>query len=276
MMQAQKAVSVMTMGSMSGTTASSAPAGNRTQANSGLGDIIVKAAYVLVPEGNVMPRVCPYLQVKFPTGDEGSALGTGSFAEGAFLELSKQRSNWYSFAEAGYTIQQHSSSLDLKNYLSYDANFGHALDEKFLPMVIVKGLTAPVKGSTALLELRLEVKCVITTQSGIEGYVAKGSLPTVRITVAAWRHTTTFDHLRTPEQYNRGLNYEKTTTHDGISHYGRIDGGLRRWHDIRHTLQKLTCRGFREGSGWLPRQRYGLPRQEWQLPARRQRTVHHH
>lgn len=161
-------------GTISGSSTSSSTTSNTNRAQSGLGDIIAKAAYVLVPEGETMPRVRPYLQVKFPTGDQQSALGTGTFAEGGFLELSKQMGTWYSFAEAGYVVQQRSSVLDLKNYLSYDAGIGPVLGEKLLPMVILKGSTAPIAGSSDLLEVRLKLKYQFATQAGIEGYLSKG------------------------------------------------------------------------------------------------------
>jgi len=174
MMRAQKATSAMPGSSMSNGSVSSATTANPNQSQSGLGDIILKGGYVLVPEGEVMPRIRPYFQVKFPTGDQNSALGTGTFAEGAVIELSKQIGDWYSFAETGYIFQGKTAALALKNYLSYDAGLGHAIGEKFLPMLVVKGSTAPVAGASELLEVRLKLKYFVTSKAGFEGYLGKG------------------------------------------------------------------------------------------------------
>lgn len=173
MMRAQKRAAAMT-GSMGAGSMTSATGAGSGVSQSGLGDIIARGGYVLVPEGDYMPRIRPYLQVKFPTGDESEALGTGTFAEGGAVELSKQIGDWYSFAEAGYVFQGKSTLLALKDYLSYDAGLGHSIGENFLPMLVVKGSTAPIAGSSDLFEVRLKLKYLATTHTGFEGYIAKG------------------------------------------------------------------------------------------------------
>ncbi|HJV37100.1 transporter [Geomonas sp.] len=171
---AMHGMSMMGPGTLGSTSSSSSTAGSGGSAESGLGDMIAKAGYVLVPEGDYKPKIRPYLQVKFPTGDQNKALGTGTFSESIFVELSKQLGNWYSFAETGYTFQGSSSRIALKNYLSYDAGIGYGIADSFLPMVIVKGSGAPVAGSGDLLEVRLKLKYLATQSTGIEGYLAKG------------------------------------------------------------------------------------------------------
>ncbi|MBU5637067.1 DUF3187 family protein [Geomonas sp. Red69] len=141
---------------------------------SGPGDMTAKAGYVLVPEGEFMPRIRPYLFVKFPTGDESKALGTGAFDEGGAVELFKQMDRWYSFVETGYTFQGHSSVLALKDYLSFSAGTGYAVTDSLMPMVVVKTSTAPIEGASALVETRLKLKYLVTGRTSIEGYVAKG------------------------------------------------------------------------------------------------------
>ena len=160
-------------GSGSGSMSSANPE-NYGRSASGVGDVTAKAGYVLLEEGELVPRVRPYLFVKFPTGDKDRALGTGSFDEGAAIEFFKQLDNWYSFAELGYTFQGNSSVLPLKNYVSFNAGTGHAIGEKLLPMLIVKTSSAPVSGGSALLETRLKLKYLATTKTGIEVYAGKG------------------------------------------------------------------------------------------------------
>lgn len=172
-MQKQAAMNGPQMGGGNSST-SPASSGGSGGSRSGLGDIIAKAGYLLVPEGEIAPRVRPYLFVKFPTGDKDKALGTGTFDEGLVVELSKQLGNWYSFVEAGYTIQGHSALLPLKDYFSFNAGTGYLLGEKVLPMLIAKGSSPPIEGASDLLEMRLKLKYLATGQTGIEGYAAKG------------------------------------------------------------------------------------------------------
>lgn len=163
------AMAAGTPGQMS--TATSARA---TQSYGGLGDITLKGGYVLVEEADLVPRVRPYLFVKLPTADRDRALGTGEFDEGLAVEFSKFMGNWFSFAETGYTFQGNSDLIPLKNYLSYQAGTGYVFGDRFLPMLIAKGSTAPVEGASHVLELKLKLKYMATQRTGIEGFVAKG------------------------------------------------------------------------------------------------------
>ncbi|QWV95423.1 transporter [Geomonas oryzisoli] len=153
---------------------SSAKPDSYGRSSSGVGDITAKAGYVLVPEGELMPRIRPYLFVKFPTGDENKALGTGAFDEGGAVEFFKQVDRWYSFVETGYTVQGHSSLLPLKDYFSFNAGTGYEVTDSLLPMLVVKSSTAPIEGASALVETRLKLKYLATGHTSIEGYLAKG------------------------------------------------------------------------------------------------------
>lgn len=141
---------------------------------SGLGDITLKGGYILVPEGRVVPQIRPNFFVKLPTADEDKALGTGEVDEGFAVAVSKFVDAWYSFAELGYTVQGKSELLPLKDYLFYRAALGYQVTEKFLPLLILKGFTAPAEGTTDLLEARLMLKYRSSDHIGIEGYLAKG------------------------------------------------------------------------------------------------------
>lgn len=160
-----------TGGGSGGGTSSSSTASKSRQ---GVGDLTLKAGYVLVPEGESVPRVRPYLFVKVPTADRDQMLGTGEFDEGVAVEFTKQHGNWYSFAEAGYTFQGNSPVLDLKDYFSFNAGTGYLLGERYLPMLIVKASSAPIAGASDLVDLRLKLKYLAGAKTGIEGYVAKG------------------------------------------------------------------------------------------------------
>lgn len=158
-------------GTGSGMMTSSA-AGGAHNAQSGLGDVIARAGYILIPESKLMPQIRPNIFVKFPTADK--ALGTDEIDEGFALELSKRLGDWYPFAEAGYTIQGKTPALPLKNYLYYRAGAGYQITDKFRPMLMLKGATAPAEGVTDYLEARLRLMYQASKHTGIEGYLAKG------------------------------------------------------------------------------------------------------
>lgn len=158
-------------GSGSGMTSTSA---GSSQSESGLGDITLKAGYVLLPEKGAMPQIRPTVFVKFPTADKNKSLGTGEFDEGIAVEISKWFGEWNPFAEAGYTVQGKSSQLALKNYMSYNAGVGYQVAESFRPILLVKGATSPADGAGRLLEVRLKLRYQATSHTGIDGYIAKG------------------------------------------------------------------------------------------------------
>ena len=153
------------------TTASAATIG---QSHYGLGDMTLKAGYVLYTEENHVPAIRPNVFVKFPTADKNKFLGTGAFNEGFGVELSKWFGSWLADGEMGYTFQGKSTVLDVKDYLYYSAGIGYQVSQRFRPMLIFKGNTAPVAGATSQLEARLRIKYQFTKHTGIDGYLAKG------------------------------------------------------------------------------------------------------
>lgn len=151
-----------------------ATAANLRQSQSGLGDMIFRAGYVLYTEENYIPAIRPNFYVKFPTADKNKYLGTGAFDEGFGVELSKWIGKWLADGELGYTLQGKSTVLDVKDYLYYSAGVGYQVNEHFRPMFLFKGNTAPVVGATSQLEARLRLKYQFTNHTGIDGYIAKG------------------------------------------------------------------------------------------------------
>jgi Putative MetA-pathway of phenol degradation len=153
------------------TTASAGTIGNSQY---GLGDMKLKAGYVLFTEEEHLPAIRPNFYVKIPTADKNKFLGTGAFDGGFAVELSKWFGNWLADGEMGYAIQGKSSVLAVKNYFYYDAGVGYQLTERLRPIFMVKGSTSTVEGGAALLEARLRVKYQVTKHTGVDGYLAKG------------------------------------------------------------------------------------------------------
>ena len=152
----------------------SAAAGSVNSSQDGLGDMKLKAGYVLYSEEKYVPAIRPNFYVKFPTADKNKFLGTGAFDEGFAVELTKWFGNWVADGEMGYALQGKSSVLAVKNYLYYYAGGGYQLTERLRPMLFIKGSTATVEGASSLLEARLRVKYQLTKHTGIDGYLAKG------------------------------------------------------------------------------------------------------
>jgi hypothetical protein len=152
----------------------SAPAATVDNSQDGLGDIKLKAGYVLFTEEKYVPAIRPNFLVKIPTADKNKFLGTGEFDEGLAVELTKWFGNWFADGEMGYAFQGKSSVLAVRDYLYYYAGGGYQLTERLRPMLFIKGSAPTVEGASSLLEARLRVKYQFTKHTGIDGYLAKG------------------------------------------------------------------------------------------------------
>src|SRR4029450_13931950 len=60
-----------------------------SQTEDGLGDILLRASYIVLKERPLLPEIEPYLKIKFPTADEDRGLGTGEFDETIGVDFSK-------------------------------------------------------------------------------------------------------------------------------------------------------------------------------------------
>jgi hypothetical protein len=151
-----------------------APAATVNNAQNGLGDLTLKAGYIVVPEGDYLPAIRPNLSVKVPTADKNKFLGTGAFDEAVGVEFSKWFGNWFADADTGYTFQGSSTVVRVKDYLYYAIGGGYQLTGRLRPMLIFKGSTPRAEGASAQLETRLRVKYQMTEHTGLDGYLAKG------------------------------------------------------------------------------------------------------
>ena len=159
------------MGSSSMTSASGSSV---TNSHSGLGDMKLKAGYVLYTEEKYVPAIRPNFYVKFPTADKNQFLGTGAFDEGFAVELTKWFDKWFADGEMGYTIQGKSTVVAVRNYFNYYVGAGYQVSERLRPMVLLKGTSPTVNGASSQLEARLRVKYQFAKHTGIDGYLAKG------------------------------------------------------------------------------------------------------
>jgi len=145
-----------------------------SSAVSGLGDIILRAGYVLSFEKDSLPQVRTSLLVKTPTASQSDGLGTGEFDFGGGLDLSKWFGDMRLAGEIIYTYQGKVDGFGLKNYLSYSGTVGYQITESLLPMVVIKGATTPTEYSEDLLEARGRVLLTLSRSTAIDLFVSRG------------------------------------------------------------------------------------------------------
>ncbi len=151
-----------------------APAGSADTSQEGLGDLKLKAGYVLYTEERYVPAIRPNVYVKIPTADKNRFLGTGAFDEGVGVEFTKWFGKWFADGELGYAFQGKSSVLAVRDNLYYYGGGGYQLTDRLRSMLLLKGSTPTVEGGGSLLEARLKAKYHVTDHTGIDGYLLKG------------------------------------------------------------------------------------------------------
>jgi hypothetical protein len=147
---------------------------DRSGSRSGIGDMTFKAGYALLEESKISPRIVPEVSLRIPTGDDEKGLGTGEFAAGVGIEISKWLGEWYLYGEGIYNFQDSSEDLALKDYLAYEAGVGFQVTDRFRPALVVIGATSPSVFSSAIAEVRAKVNYRLTGRAGLEGYLATG------------------------------------------------------------------------------------------------------
>jgi hypothetical protein len=114
------------------------------------------------------------VSLRFPTGDDEKGLGTGEFAAGFGIEISKWFGDFYLYGEGIYNFQGSSADLALKDYLGYEAGVGYQVTDRFRTTLLVIGATPPSEFSSAIAEVRGKVNFRLTGRAGLEGYLATG------------------------------------------------------------------------------------------------------
>jgi hypothetical protein len=145
-----------------------------SRSQSGVGDVSLKAGYVVWPEGASSPQIKPLLYVQFPTADKDKGLGSGVFSGGGGLEITKWFGGWHTYAEGLYVFQETAAELSLKNYVSYEAGVGFQVTDRFRPTILLMGATAPSDYSSSLAEARIKASYRLTGRASLEGYLGAG------------------------------------------------------------------------------------------------------
>jgi len=118
-----------------------------TSAESGLGDILLRAARMLTREDAALDLALAG-KVKLPTASESKGLGTGRLDVGAGLEAAKDLSaDWTLLADGYYTFIGEPPGVDYRNQLALSLGFSTALEKDLGLTVLYETQNAIVAGN---------------------------------------------------------------------------------------------------------------------------------
>jgi hypothetical protein len=140
----------------------------------GLGNVSLKAGYIVLEEGATLPRIMPKVYVEFPTADKDKGLGTGEFVTGLGLEMDKWFGGWHAYLDGTYNFQGRSDEYQLKDFLSYEGGIGYQVTDRLLTTLLMQGATELTDLSSGLLETRLKLAYRLTGRAGVQGFLAAG------------------------------------------------------------------------------------------------------
>ena len=94
--------------------------GGRTSSESGIGDVILRAGMVLVPEGRSGLSLDGSLAVKLPAASDTKGLGTGKTDYGAFIGLHQRMGQYKIYFNGGYIKVGEPSNFSYNDIFLYD------------------------------------------------------------------------------------------------------------------------------------------------------------
>ena len=142
---------------------------------SGLGDVLLKASYVLLNEKPLLPEIAPYVKIKFPTADKDRGLGTGEFDETIGVDLSKQLIGpLYGYVTVAYTFVGSPPGADFDNSFGWGVGAAYTLFPGLSLFAFLDGSTAISPGQADPLELRVGAEYRLIKALKLTGAVSRG------------------------------------------------------------------------------------------------------
>ena len=142
---------------------------------SGLGDVLAKASWVVVEEKEFIPEITPYFKVKFPTADKDRGLGTGEFDETLGVDVSKLIiGSLFGYVELAYTFIGEPSGTTLHNTFGWSVGAAYAIVQPFSVFAFIEGATAIAPGQDNPLDLRVGAEYRIVKALKLTGAVTRG------------------------------------------------------------------------------------------------------
>ena len=128
--------------------------GAAASSETGLGDIMVRGAYILRQDGPGSFDLAAAGRLKLPTADETRGLGTGELDEGVGFEFAKRVSPGLTLlADGYYTIIGDPEGVDFNNQLALDIGFSRPLNGKTALTVLYETRGALLDGNSDPREL---------------------------------------------------------------------------------------------------------------------------
>jgi hypothetical protein len=148
---------------------------NVTQTEDGLGDLLLKGSFIVLPEQTLAPEIAPYVKIKFPTADDRRGLGTGEFDETLGVDLSKRFfDRWFGYVSLAYTFIGSPRGEDLRNTFGWSVGAAYAVIQPLSVFAFLDGATAISRGQADPLELRVGAEYKLIKALKLTGSVTRG------------------------------------------------------------------------------------------------------
>jgi hypothetical protein len=147
----------------------------RSTSESGVGDVLLKASFVLIDERVILPAVTPYLKIKFPTADSDRGLGTGEFDETLGVDLSKRLvGDLYGYVTLAYTFIGDPPGTDFRNTFGWSVGAAYSIAPPLALFAFVDGSTAISPDQSDPVELRVGAEYRFSKALKFTGAVSRG------------------------------------------------------------------------------------------------------
>ncbi len=166
---------VLTGGGVAVKKGNQAASSTESRTEDGLGDILLRASYIVLKEQPLLPEIEPYLKIKFPTADEDRGLGTGEFDETIGVDLSKTfLERLTAYLTLAYTFIGSPPGADFDNSFGWSLGAAYAVARPFSIFAFLDGSTAIAPGQDNPLELRIGAEYRLIRALKLTGSVMKG------------------------------------------------------------------------------------------------------
>ena len=147
----------------------------RSTSESGIGDMLLKASYVVLEESEFIPEIAPYVKIKFPTADSDRGLGTGEFDETIGVDLSKRLiDRLYGYLSLSYTFIGDPPGTDFRNAFGWSVGAAYSVTPPLAVFAFLEGSTAISPGQSDPVELRVGAEYKLTKVLKLTGAVTRG------------------------------------------------------------------------------------------------------
>lgn len=134
----------------------------------------LSAAFSLLPEENLLPRLRATAQLQYFPLDRYSGPVSGEIHAGLGLILDKWLGKWNLFSEASYIFLGGSELYNPNGYLSYSTGIGYQLFDSLNMALFGNGAVLASDGSQDLMEGGFRISWMFLKKAGLECYASRG------------------------------------------------------------------------------------------------------